>query len=65
MSSKTPPGSDSEGAETSNSTSSGALDPLTALLREVEGTSATTTGADSPDSGIALSPNQSKGKRRK
>ena len=65
MSSTTPPGSDSESAEMPDSASSGAPDPLAALLREVEGTPATTTGADTPDSGLPLPPAESKGKRRK
>ena len=65
MSSTTPPGSGSESAETPNSAISGALDPLTALLREVEGTPAPTAAADTPDSGLPLPPIDSKGKRRK
>ncbi|MCG9477806.1 MAG: hypothetical protein K9H34_07450, partial [Actinomycetia bacterium] len=65
MSSTTPPGSDSESAETPDSASSGALDPLSALLREVEGTAAPSTAAGTPDSGLPLPPDESKGKRRK
>jgi len=67
MSSTTPPGSDSNGtAGTPDDSSS--LDPLTALLREVEGTpdSSTTTASDtSTDAELPSPPEASKDKRRK
>ncbi len=67
MSSTTPPGSDSNGtAGTPESSSS--LDPLTALLREVEGTpDSTATTANDASSGAELPqpPGAPKGKRKK
>ncbi|MSW56860.1 MAG: hypothetical protein F2835_08840, partial [Actinobacteria bacterium] len=71
MSSTTPPGSDSDGAETpAESSGPGALDPLTALLREVEGTSngASTESNDAmetPTSDLPPPPSEANGKRRK
>ena len=68
MSSTTPPGSDSEGTDSPSSSSApGPLDPLTALLREVEGTSEASSpdATDTPTSDLPPPPSEANGKRRK